>query len=38
MSEVCAHLEQVTVTELPEEVAGCQECLRDGTNWLYLRL
>ena len=25
----CTHLDTITVTELPEEVAGCEDCLRD---------
>ncbi|HLI58264.1 MAG TPA: UBP-type zinc finger domain-containing protein [Solirubrobacteraceae bacterium] len=28
----------VTVTELPESVEGCEECLRDGGVWLHLRI
>lgn len=35
---VCAHLDQIEVTELPPEVAGCEECLRDRGSWLHLRL
>ena len=34
----CTHLDTVTVTELPEEVAGCEDCLRDGGVWLHLRI
>ena len=33
----CTHLDQVTITELPEEVEGCEDCLREGTQWLHLR-
>ncbi len=35
---VCQHLDQVRVTELPESVAGCEDCLRTGGKWLHLRL
>ena len=35
---VCTHLDTVTVTELPESVEGCEECLRDGGVWLHLRI
>jgi len=38
MSADCSHLDQVRVTRLPESVEGCEECLRDGTKWVHLRL
>jgi uncharacterized UBP type Zn finger protein len=34
----CTHLESITVTELPESVAGCEDCLREGGEWLHLRI
>jgi uncharacterized UBP type Zn finger protein len=34
----CSHLDQVEVTELPAEVAGCEECLAAGGVWLHLRI
>ena len=34
----CTHLDTITVTELPPEVAGCEDCLRDGGKWLHLRI
>ena len=34
----CSHLDQVEVTELPAEVAGCEDCLRIGGKWLHLRI
>ena len=34
----CTHLSTITVTELPEEVAGCEDCLRIGGVWLHLRI
>jgi len=34
----CTHLDTITVLELPEQVAGCEDCLRDGTVWLHLRI
>ncbi len=34
----CAHLDHVRITELPEEVAGCEDCLAEGTGWLHLRI
>jgi uncharacterized UBP type Zn finger protein len=34
----CAHLDTVEVTELPTEIAGCEDCLREGTRWVHLRM
>ena len=34
----CNHLDSITVTELPESVAGCEECLKSGGVWLHLRI
>lgn len=38
MSADCSHLSQVTITQLPESVDGCEDCLREGTQWVHLRL
>jgi uncharacterized UBP type Zn finger protein len=34
----CTHLDHVRVTELPESVDGCPECLASGDPWLHLRI
>jgi uncharacterized UBP type Zn finger protein len=34
----CTHLDQIQVTELPESVDGCEECLKVGDPWLHLRI
>ena len=34
----CSHLDTIEVTDLPADVAGCEECLRDGTRWVHLRM
>jgi uncharacterized UBP type Zn finger protein len=34
----CSHLDTIAVTELPEEVAGCEDCLKTGDAWLHLRI
>ena len=34
----CTHLETVRVTELPADVPGCEDCLREGTRWVHLRM
>jgi uncharacterized UBP type Zn finger protein len=38
MSELCTHLDQVELRELPASVDGSEECLRDGGKWLHLRI
>ena len=30
MSELCTHLDEVALRELPASVDGCEDCLRDG--------
>jgi uncharacterized UBP type Zn finger protein len=34
----CSHLDQIKVTELPAQIAGCEECLKTGDRWLHLRM
>jgi uncharacterized UBP type Zn finger protein len=34
----CTHLDTVQVTQLPDAVAGCEECLAAGDSWLHLRI
>lgn len=34
----CTHLDQIELTELPESVEGCPECLAAGDPWLHLRI
>jgi hypothetical protein len=34
----CTHLDQVQITELPESVEGCEDCLATGGKWLHLRI
>jgi hypothetical protein len=36
--EACTHLDEVTVSQLPDQVAGCEDCLRTGGKWLHLRI
>jgi hypothetical protein len=38
MANHCTHLDSVKVTELPEEVAGCEDCLATGSKWRHLRI
>jgi uncharacterized UBP type Zn finger protein len=34
----CTHLDTIHVTELPESVDGCEECLKMGSGWVHLRI
>ena len=34
----CTHLDHVRVTELPEAVDGCEDCLAEGGQWVHLRI
>lgn len=34
----CEHLRQCTEVPTPKTPQGCEECLRDGTDWVHLRL
>ena len=34
----CSHLGHVQITELPEAVDGCEDCLRTGGQWVHLRI
>ena len=34
----CTHLDQIEYTELPESIAGCEDCLAIGGRWLHLRM
>jgi len=34
----CSHLDQIEVSELPEPIEGCEECLKIGSGWVHLRM
>jgi hypothetical protein len=34
----CTHLDHVHVTDLPEAVDGCEDCLAGGSQWVHLRI
>ena len=34
----CTHLDQIQITQLPEETDGCEDCLATGGKWLHLRI
>jgi uncharacterized UBP type Zn finger protein len=33
----CSHLESIEFTDVPEEIAGCEDCLEIGGRWMHLR-
>jgi uncharacterized UBP type Zn finger protein len=35
---VCTHLDQIVVLDLPEQVAGCEDCLATSDTWVHLRM
>ena len=34
----CTHLDTVKITELPESIEGCEDCLPMGGKWCELRI
>ena len=34
----CSHLDSIQVTDLPDPLAGCEECLKVGAAWMHLRM
>jgi uncharacterized UBP type Zn finger protein len=38
MAVACSHLESIAVSDLPDEIAGCEDCLATGGDWVHLRM
>jgi uncharacterized UBP type Zn finger protein len=38
IADSCTHLDQIAITALPEDIAGCEACLRIGAGWVHLRM
>jgi uncharacterized UBP type Zn finger protein len=34
----CSHLDTVELTDLPDPLDGCEECLKIGQSWVHLRM
>ena len=34
----CTHLDTIAITELPEAVDGCVDCLKSSDGWVHLRI
>jgi hypothetical protein len=37
-TQLCTHVDEITVLQLPDAVDGCEDCLRTGGKWLHLRI
>jgi uncharacterized UBP type Zn finger protein len=38
VSATCTHTDQIRLVELPETIAGCEDCLASGGRWVHLRM
>ena len=38
MSTPCTHLDAIQVSELPDSIPGCEDCLKIGGSWVHLRM
>ncbi len=38
MSAICSHIDSVAFPSLPDEIAGCEDCLAIGGRWVHLRM
>jgi uncharacterized UBP type Zn finger protein len=38
VATTCAHLDQIEFSDLPESIAGCEDCLAIGDTWVHLRM
>jgi uncharacterized UBP type Zn finger protein len=38
VTAVCTHLDTIEFTHLPDDIAGCEECLAAGGWWVHLRM
>jgi len=38
MSVVCSHTDGIKLTGLPDDIAGCADCLAIGGTWVHLRM
>ena len=34
----CSHLDRIEIFEPPARIAGCEECLKTGSEWVHLRM
>jgi uncharacterized UBP type Zn finger protein len=34
----CSHLDTIAYRDAPDDIAGCEECLKIGGRWVHLRM
>lgn len=34
----CTHLDSIAITQLPDSIEGCTDCLTSGDRWCHLRI
>jgi uncharacterized UBP type Zn finger protein len=34
----CSHLDRIEILDPPASIAGCEECLKIGSDWMHLRM
>lgn len=34
----CTHLDSIAVRDLPEPPLSCEDCVREGSHWMHLRM
>ncbi len=34
----CSHLDTIRIIDVPSRIAGCEECLKIGGEWVHLRM
>ena len=35
---ICTHLDTIEFNDVPDHIAGCEECLKIGSTWVHLRM
>ena len=38
MAAQCSHLDQIRIVDPPDDIPGCEECLKIGSTWVHLRM
>ena len=38
MNAICSHLDQIRITQPPDRIDGCEDCLATGGWWVHLRM
>ena len=38
MAATCQHLDTIEFLEVPDEIPGCEDCLKTGGWWVHLRM